>query len=391
MANTSIGVHQICVNPFTDQQFCNTAAVNIGGTGATVILRQIPPTPPAPANLAAPPLTNSSPTLTWDSVSTAASYNIYRDGTKIDSSTTNSYTDSSAPEGDHLYFVTAVNAGGESGRSNNAPVEVDRTPPAVGTPNWSVNPVQVGSNSTITISAPDSLSVAGEYFIGTDPGIGHGTPMTYNATTQTLTATFGAALGVGVYNIGIRAEDAAGNWSPIAPTMLVITDINSTLGITGKNKKDLVPSLAAGDIMPGLISTTQTDTADYGMTVQFKNGALDPKNDFHFSYSTGTNCGKSSAQNCHSFALDATAIAWLVINGINNSTGQFQGTATGVVDGITSTNPFTITGLDGDKLTPATNDTLILKVYAPGANPAVASPIYQASGSIGKGNGVVIK
>lgn len=84
--------------------------------------------PSAPTGLAV-----SSPTetaaLSWNAVATATSYNIYRDGTKIDNTTNASYTDNNAPQGSHSYYVTAVNASGESGPSNTADVLVNLTPP----------------------------------------------------------------------------------------------------------------------------------------------------------------------------------------------------------------------------------------------------------------------
>jgi hypothetical protein len=58
---------------------------------------------------------------------------------------------------------------------------------------------------------------------------------------------------------------------------------------------------------------------------------------------------------------------------------------------VTTTNPFTISCTDGDTLSPATNDSLVLKVFAQGADPATATPLYQASGSMAKGNSVVVK
>jgi hypothetical protein len=64
--------------------------------------------------------------------------------------------------------------------------------------------------------------------------------------------------------------------------------------------------------------------------------------------------------------------------------------ATVTVDGTTTTNPFTVTGIDGSRLTPAANNSLILKVFAPGTNPSTATPIYQASGMMSGNNSVRI-
>jgi hypothetical protein len=143
--------------------------------------------------------------------------------------------------------------------------------------------------------------------------------------------------------------------------------------------------------LPGLTQSRQTDAADYGFTVDYRSGTLDPHNDFHFTYSTGTQCATPHPTNCHQLSLDATSFAWLGIDGTNNSHGRFQGTATVTVDGVTTTNTFTVDGVDGDRLTPASDDHITVKIYAPGADPTTAAPLYQASGSIGKGNAIRIR
>ncbi|WP_275413997.1 Ig-like domain-containing protein [Catellatospora chokoriensis] len=270
-------------------------------------------------------------------------------------------------------------------------VNLDRTPPALGTPSWTANPKPVGTaSSTMSVPASDALSgvVRGEYFVGADPGAGNATAMPLSGGS--LVASLGAGLPVGVHDVGIRAVDAAGNWSPVATTMLVVFD-PAAESFTGRNKKDLVPSLAAGDVLPGLVGPGQDDAADYGFTVEYRNGALDPRNDFHFSYRTGTHCNKPNAANCHDLSLDATGFAWMVVDQTNNSRGRFQGTATVTVDGVTTTNPFTVEGVDGDRLTPATDDRFVLRIYAPGASPTGATALYQASGSLAKGNSIRIR
>jgi hypothetical protein len=194
---------------------------------------------------------------------------------------------------------------------------------------------------------------------------------------------------VGVYDIGIRAMNLAGNWSAVTSTMLVVYDPSTALRITGKNKKDLIPSLTNGDHLPGLISSGQSDAADYGFTVEYRTGTLDPRNDFHFTYVTGTQCNPNP-QNCHRLSLDATSLAWLIIDQTNNSRGRFQGTANLIIDGVNTSSVFTIEALDGDRLTPATDDHLILRIYTTNANPDTDAPLYQASGAIPRGNAVRI-
>lgn len=276
---------------------------------------------------------------------------------------------------------------------------MDSNAPVLSSMTWTNNPKSLTQTAILSVPVSDDASgvARGEYFIGdTDPGQGNGATMALSnvqngGLNTDLTTTFGTGFQPGVYKISVRAQDKAGNWSAPVSDYLVVYDSTTGLKFTGKNKKDLVPSLANGDVLPGLVSAGQTDAANYGFTAQFKNGALDSHNDFQFSYSTGTSCGKKTASNCHSFSLNASSFAWLVFDQTKNSRGQFQGTANVTVDGVVTTNIFTLQGVDGDKLTPTLNDSIVLKVYAPGTSPANSAPIYQATGSMPKGNSVTIQ
>lgn len=265
-------------------------------------------------------------------------------------------------------------------------VSIDRTPPAVSTPVWSTNPVVTGAGSTLTAPVTDTLSGVdgGEYFVGTDPGVGNAIPLPY--TGGILAAAFGAGLAAGVHDIGVRARDVAGNWSATTTTMLVIVD-PAGAGVTGKNKKDLVPSLAAGDVLPGLTQQGQTDSADYGFTVDYRNGALDPRNDFHLTYATGARCSTPNPVNCHRLTVTANSFDWHVIDQDNDSRATFKGVATVTVDGDTTTNVFTVEAIDGDRLSPAADDHLVVTIYATGGNVV----LYRASGSLGDKNSVRVR
>jgi hypothetical protein len=269
-------------------------------------------------------------------------------------------------------------------------VSLDKTAPTLGVVSWSANPKTTSGSSTLTIPATDSLSgiAEGEYFIGTDPGQGNGATLTQSGGS--LTTAFGSDFTPGVYEIGLRAKDAAGNWSATSKTMLVVFD-SAGPGVTGKNKKDLVPSLANGDVLPGLVGTNQAYAADYGFTVSYTSGSLATGNDFQFTYNTGDHCNTPNPSNCHSFSLNANSFAWLVVDQNHDSRARFHGVASVVVDGVTTTNPFTITAIDGDRVNATTDDNLVVQVFAPGADPATAQPLYKVSGFVAKGNGVKIR
>jgi hypothetical protein len=103
-----------------------------------------------------------------------------------------------------------------------ATINLDRTAPQLGTPTWSTNPSPAGTGTTLSVPVTDNLSgvVSGEYFFGADPGVGHGTVMT--VAGGSLTAVLGADLPVGSHTVGLRAVDAAGNWTAATTTTLAV-------------------------------------------------------------------------------------------------------------------------------------------------------------------------
>jgi len=118
------------------------------------------PTLAAPANLAAVSPTKV-PVLSWNAVSGATSYKIYRDGTAVTTTTTPAYTDSAAAEGSHTYYVTASNGTLQSGASNSVSVIVDKTRPTMSfvAPSSFAGPFTTGPTVTVNASDTNGLSV----------------------------------------------------------------------------------------------------------------------------------------------------------------------------------------------------------------------------------------
>ncbi|HLZ14422.1 MAG TPA: hypothetical protein VKQ34_00345 [Candidatus Saccharimonadales bacterium] len=252
----------------------------------------------------------------------------------------------------------------------------DSTPPSLGAFSWSANPKSTFQTSTLTVPASDDSSgvAGGEYFIGdTDPGPGNGAPMQWDGAN--LSTTFGTDFPTGVYKISVRAKDNAGNWSDPLSDYLVV--YNPT-GPRMTGKKSVVPSLANGDVLPGLTTNGQTDAATFGFSVRYDSqGNISSNSDLQFAYNTGTNCKNvKKAQNCHSLSLNASSIAWLITQGTNNSTGIFQGTATLTVDGVNSQVLFRVTGRDGTRLDGVSPDQFGIGIFMPGANPNTDTPLY---------------
>ncbi|WP_148089016.1 hypothetical protein [Saccharothrix texasensis] len=106
-------------------------------------------------------------------------------------------------------------------------------------------------------------------------------------------------------------------------------------------------SLTASDVLAGLTQQGQTDSADYGFTVDYRNGALDCRNDFHLNYATGVRCSTPNPVNCHRLTVTANSFDWLVIDQDNDSRATFKSVASVTVDGSTITNVFTVEPVRG--------------------------------------------
>lgn len=280
---------------------------------------------------------------------------------------------------------TATDSAGNTATTSRD-INIDKTAPALGAASWSNNPKSVMGTAAITIPATDSLSgiVEAEYFLGDlDPGRGNGATMQIGE--DAISVGFAADFPTGVYKVTVRAKDKAGNWSAGVSDYLVVYD---PLGTRMTGKRTLLPSLAGGDILPGLIANNQDDKAKFGFNVRYdKDGKIHHNSDFQFKYETGAKCNKSAqAINCHNLELNATSIAWLTTQGQDDSTGIFQGMAKLEADGVISNAVFRLVGVDGELLDSTSEDRVTLKIYPENANPNTATPTYQVSSDVLRGN-----
>ncbi|OUC94165.1 carbohydrate binding domain-containing protein [Streptosporangium minutum] len=89
--------------------------------------------PAAPTGLTSTS-TRTSAVLNWTASAGATGYNVYRDGAKVATATGTAYTET-PPQGNYTYQVSAVNAAGESPRSNQVSVVIGNdTPPPPAAP-----------------------------------------------------------------------------------------------------------------------------------------------------------------------------------------------------------------------------------------------------------------
>ncbi len=279
----------------------------------------------------------------------------------------------------------------------------DTTAPTLGTFDWgTTNPKPLTATAALSVPASDDSSGINraEYFVGaTDPGEGNGTPM--NLTSQqtnasnaviaaNLTATFGTNLAAGPYDINVRVQDNAGNWSAVAAGTLIVFDAAGPMDFT--SSKQVVPVFNS-DKLPGLVAANQNDKADLSFDAFFTaTGTVDPASYLTLDYSTGNGCNPAKhPEKCDSIThFTATTITLLSLSGTQNSAGSFQGTGTLTINGTVTTNPFRVSGIDGDRLTPKVNDNVTLNIYAPGTTPTAATtPLYRLS-TTGSGSWVKI-
>ncbi len=143
--------------------------------------------------------------------------------------------------GNHTISVRAKDAAGNWGAVATTTLVVDKAGPVLSNGAASPSPSQGARSVTLTATGNDATSVvAGEFFVGTDPGAGNGTAMTVSGSGPwTVTGTFDtSALPEGTRTVSVRAKDAAGNWgATVNITFSVTAPLSfSTLGsASGRN------------------------------------------------------------------------------------------------------------------------------------------------------------
>ena len=150
--------------------------------------------PSAPTNLSAS-ANGSNVNLSWDEVSDATSYNVYRDGSLIASPTNNAFTDTALADGTYLYEVSAVDDAGESTSKASVSATVNNIPPAAPT---NLTASANGSNVNLTWNTVDDAT---SYKVYRDSSL---------IASPTTNAFTDANLADGTYLYEVSAVDDAG-------------------------------------------------------------------------------------------------------------------------------------------------------------------------------------
>ncbi len=137
-------------------------------------------------------------------------------------------------EGPHTVLVHGRDAAGNWGGTESVTITVDKTAPVLGA--LSVNPNPTRGAATVTVNGTIADDPSGfalmEIYLGTDPGVGHGTPVTRAADGSFSTAVSTAGLpDRGNTTAVLRVRDGAGNTRTRSTTFRVTGPLFlSTLG-----------------------------------------------------------------------------------------------------------------------------------------------------------------
>ncbi|MEU2609989.1 multicopper oxidase domain-containing protein [Micromonospora sp. NPDC007271] len=169
-------------------------------------------------------------------------------------------------DGTHRVLVHARDSAGNWGPLAALTFVLDRTGPAVTAVSATPNPTARAATLTLTATATDISAVtAAEWYEGTDPGVGHGRPMTVTGTAVTTTVALNG-FSKGNHTLRVRARDALGNWGPagtvtvnVDPPNAIFSDAFSG-GTSAWSRVSSTVSVSSGQLVAGTVGYVVDDT-----------------------------------------------------------------------------------------------------------------------------------
>jgi hypothetical protein len=301
------------------------------------------------------------PVLSWfKGLSSSDTYNVYRDGTRIATTTDTTYTDTSVSVGTYSYYVTAINAVGESAPSEaiNVAVKDDITPPTINNLSWSANPVPQGQNTTLSATVTDDGSGVSSVQYSIEGGTPQ--PMSYNTSTRTWRATFGSNLAVNTYNITLTATDNAGDTSAGTTDVLAVYTTNNGY-VTGHAK--MVP--AANDTLPIALDGSKNPAQ---IVLGFTNITAPTSGSFDMDYVI--------KRNQNSFSLSSTSINWVLVSDSNHASVLGYADLTTYVGGVKNVTHNIPVRFDITIGSNGSQSQVVTYIFNSGDNPYLANPTY---------------
>ncbi|MFF0573357.1 carbohydrate binding domain-containing protein [Streptosporangium saharense] len=225
--------------------------------------------------------TPSTATLKWAASEGATSYNVYRDGTKVGSATTTTYTDIGAPAGSHVYQVTAVNAVGESARSESVTLVVGNDTPQV--PATPTGLTGTGGTTTATLKWTASSGATSYNVYRDGVKVGTATTTTYTETPSAGSYSYQVSA---VNSVGESAKTAAvsvtvGNDTPPPPgtptgVTATVSGTTVTLKWNGASGNPTGYNVYRGNSKVGTTTTTTFSEVLAGGTYAYQVSAVNP-------------------------------------------------------------------------------------------------------------------
>jgi virginiamycin B lyase len=242
-----------------NQQIVGTAVDNAGNTSSVTATVNVDTSAPTITSA----LSTAANAADWNNTPVTVNYSCSDITSGI---ATCSMPQTELTDGSYTLTGTAVdNAGNTS--SVNTTVNIDQTPPNVNNVALADNPLAMDKITTLSAKISDNLSGVNkvEYFVGSDPGQGNGTPMVYASASGTAMAALGPLAMPGTYTVYVRSQDVAGNWSN--PESLTFTVYPAAASLS------LMPNTGNG-VVGGTASftATATDTSNQpvsGITVRY--------------------------------------------------------------------------------------------------------------------------
>ena len=305
----------------------DTSAVSAAVTAATATLSGATsaPAPSVPTGLASPSQTDSTISLTWSASSAGSGgsvtgYDIYRNGTKVGTSTSTSYTDTGlSASTSYSYTVDAYDAAGDTSAESGAVTALtsaapctDCTPPSV--PGGVTADQETSSSTTISWTASTgSNGIAGYDIYRNGTKVGTSTSTSYTATG--LSASTSSSFTVDAY-------DSSGNTSAESSSISVATTAS---GVTGYEAESPSNTLAGGALVASCAACSGGKDVGYvgdGGTLTFPdvNAASAGTYTLDVQYVDG-DAGRSSVVTVNG---TATTVAFTGTNNSNWDTVQTQ-------------------------------------------------------------------
>ncbi|MFD2764984.1 multicopper oxidase domain-containing protein [Micromonospora eburnea] len=179
-------------------------------------------------------------------------------------------------DGTHRVLVHARDSAGNWGPLAAVTFVLDRTGPVITALTATPNPTARAATLSLAATATDVSAVtAAEWYEGTDPGVGHGHPMTVSGSAVSATVALNG-FSKGNHTLWVRARDALGHWGTAAsvtvnvdPPDAIFSDGFSS-GTSAWSQVSGTVSVSAGQLVAGTVGYVVDDTPAAERTIHTK-------------------------------------------------------------------------------------------------------------------------